>query len=686
MSAYGPDGPDASPSAAGEFQPSSRLMSRAHAPQTEPQAATECHQRLVERGEKLDLLRRLDAILQSERDESAILAKVAQELAATHGLSARTVRVEPNPDPSPGNPTPLSSDDLDSPLIIPVHCGGSVFAQLRIDGGPWDASWLGRWLHILGSCASQIGLAIQRIRVELENDRIRDELLRARDEAVAANRAKSVFLTNISHELRTPLHTIIGYSELLIEESADLPPPQIASDLRKILTAGVHLLHLINDVLDLSRIEDGKMQLTLKSFEVYPLIQDVVASVRPLAEERKNDLFVHCLPSIGSIVSDELKIRQILANLLTNAAKFTENGTIGIFVDSTVRNDVGYLVISITDTGIGIPEAKLAQLFQPFMQGDSSSTRRFGGNGVGLAISRRLCQMLGGEIQVNSTPGTGSVFSLLLPGIEAARPVTPRPETPTPSARRTEPRQPTLLALVETPKARERLASTLASEGLRIITPEEGESALSVARSTRPDLIAIEVSDPTSKGWQAVADVKSDPNLGHIPVVLTVLHSDHQPDVALGAADCFIKPVDWDRFEAAVARKTRGAARKDILIVEDDVDASEIVRRLLELDGWSVKTASNGREALEVLRKHSPALIVVDLVMPVMDGFSLVEQLQASPELRDIPTLVVSAISLEPEEHLRLNARITQAPSSQDRPADLLTTVRRLMPPSATSA
>ena len=225
-----------------------------------------------------------------------------------------------------------------------------------------------------------------------------------------------------------------------------------------------------------------------------------------------------------------------------------------------------------------------------------------------------------------------------------------------------------------------------ASEGLRIITPEEGESALSVARSTRPDLIAIEVSDPTSKGWQAVADVKSDPNLGHIPVVLTVLHSDHQPDVALGAADCFIKPVDWDRFEAAVARKTRGAARKDILIVEDDTDASEIVRRLLELDGWSVKTASNGREALEILRKDSPALIVVDLVMPVMDGFSLMEQLQASPELRDIPTLVVSAISLEPEEHLRLNARITQAPSSQDRPADLLTTIRRLMPPSATSA
>ena len=672
-------GPDAGPSTAGDFQPSSRLMTRAHTPQTTPQAATEFHQRLGEVEERLDLLRRLDAILQSERDESAILSKVAQELAATHGLSARTVRVESNPDRSPGFPTPLPSDGHDSPLVLPVHCGGSIFAELWIDGGPWNASWLECWLPILGSCASQIGLAIQRIRVELENDRIRDELRRARDEAVAANRVKSVFLTNMSHELRTPLHTIIGYSELLIEESAALPPPQIASDLRKVLTAGVHLLHLINDILDLSRIEDGKMQLTLKSFEVYPLIQDVVASVRPLAEERKNDLFVHCLPSMGSIVSDEQKLRQILANLLTNAAKFTENGTIGIFVDSTVRNDVGYLVVSITDTGVGIPEAKLTQLFQPFMQGDSSSTRRFGGNGVGLAISRRLCQMLGGEIQVNSTPGTGSVFSLLLPGIEAARPITPRPETPTPSARRTEPWQPTLLALVETPNARERLTSTLASEGFRIITPEAGENALSVARSTRPDLIAIEVSDPTSKGWQAVADVKSDPNLGHIPVILTVIHSDHQPDVALGATDCFIKPVDWERFEAAVARKTRGAARKSILVVDDDADASEIVRRLLELDGWSVQTASNGREALEVLQKDTPALIVVDLVMPVMDGFSLMEHLQASAELRDIPTLVVSAISLEPEEHLRLNARITAPPSHEDPLEDLMSTVHRVL-------
>jgi signal transduction histidine kinase/response regulator RpfG family c-di-GMP phosphodiesterase len=663
-----------------------RLSQRAADLINELQDTHESQMRLVERGEKLDLERRLDALLQSEHEESALLSQVAHALGVTHGLSARTVRIESASGLIPSHHTESPIDDPSSPLLVPVHCGGRVFAQVRIEGGPWDATWRQRWLPILESCGSRIGMAIRRMRVELENERIRAELLRARDEAVAASRAKTVFLTNISHELRTPLHTIIGYSELLIEESACLPPEQVATDLRKVLSAGVHLLHLINDVLDLSRIEDGKMQLNLKSFDVCPVIRDVVASIQPLAEDRQNEVIVHCLPSIGPIVSDEQKVRQILTNLLTNAAKFTENGTIGVFVSTTSRNNVEHLAISISDTGIGIPESMLEQLFQPFVQADTSTTRRFGGNGLGLAISRRLSQMLGGEIQVASTPGAGSVFSLLLPAIEATRPANHPSKAPTSITAPPSSGQPTILALIEPPKTRERLANTLASEGFRIVTPTEDESPLAVARTARPDLIAIDVSEPNSRSWHAVADIKADPTLSHIPVVLTVTHPDHEPDIALGATDCFIKPLEWDRFEGTIARHMRDAVRKSILVVDDDADASEIARRLLELDGWSVETASNGREALEVLQRHTPALIVVDLVMPVMDGFSLVEHLQATPELRDIPTIVVSSISLEPEEHLRLNARITSAASSPDRPSDLLTTLRRFIPQGSTAA
>ncbi len=663
-----------------------RLSERAADLINELQQSNECHRRLVERGEKLDLVRRLDALLQSEHEEPALLSKVAYELGSTHGLAARTVQIEANSDQPPNPPTTSPPEDTTSHLLVPVHCGGTVFAQIRIDGGPWDAMWHQRWLPILESCGSRIGLAVQRIRVELENERIQAELLRARDEAVAASRAKTVFLTNISHELRTPLHTIIGYSELLLEDSPNLPPDQLATDLRRILSAGVHLLHLINDVLDLSRIEDGKMQLSLKPFEACPVIRDVVAFVQPLAEERQNEIIVHCLPFIGPIVSDEQKLRQILTNLLTNAAKFTENGTIGVFVSSTVRNQVPHLVVSISDTGIGITESQLDQLFQPFVQADTSPTRRFGGNGLGLAISRRLTQMLGGEIQVASTPGAGSVFSLLLPGLEASNPASHPPEAPASDPGPSGSVQPTILALIDPPTTRERLAATLASEGFRIVTPTENESALTIARDIRPDLIAIDVTDPDSRGWLAIADIKADPTLSHIPVVLTVTHPDHEADIALGATDCFIKPLEWDRFEGAVARHMREAVRKSILVVEDDADACEIARRLLELDGWKVETASNGREAVEVLQRQRPALIVVDLVMPVMDGFSLVEHLQATRELRDIPTIVVSSIPLEPEEHLRLNARITTASSGADRPSDLLTTIRRFIPQGCTAA
>lgn len=625
----------------------------------------------------LDLQRRLDSVLQSEQLESELLSKVASELGATHGLSARTVQIEPSPLPAPGPTSP--SEGPVSSLLVPVHCGGAMLARIRVDGGPWDAAWCQEWLPVLESCGFQMGIAIQRLRLELENERIQAELVRTRDEAAASSRAKTLFLNNISHELRTPLHTIIGYSELLIEDATNLPADQRDIDLRKILSAGLHLLHLINDVLDLSRLEGGKVQLSLKPFEISPVIHDIVASIQPLVLERKNEVIVHCLPSIGPVVTDEQKLRQILTNLLANAAKFTEHGTIGVFVSTTVRNQVPHLIVSISDTGIGIAESNLAQLFQPFVQADSSSTRRFGGNGLGLAISHRLTQMLGGEIEVASTPGAGSVFSLMLPGIQPSIPSPRDPHATTPHSQPPASTQAAIL-LIAPPGAREHLASQITSEGFLVLTPDMTEDMVIIARTAKPDLIAIDVTDPDSRGWHAIANIKADQSLSHIPVVLTATRADRGSNVALGAIDCFIKPLEWDRFERATACHRRNAVRKNILVVDDDADASEIARRLFELEGWIVETATNGREALQVLQRFRPTVMMIDLIMPVMDGFTLVERLQASPELREIPVIVVSAISLEPEEHLRLNPRITSAISSPDGHSDLRTTIRRLIP------
>jgi len=513
----------------------------------------------------------------------------------------------------------------------------------------------------------------ERRAIAEEHQAMTDELVRARDAALEGSRAKTAFLNNMNHELRTPLHTIIGYADLLIEDCPNLTPDQITQDLKKVLTAGVHLLGLINDVLDLARIEDGKMQLTATRFAVSPAIDAVVAAVQPLARERNNQLSVHCSPSIGEMFNDEQRFRQVLSNLLSNASKFTENGSITVHASTLLRNEVPHLLVSIADTGIGIAAAQMNQLFQPFTQADASPTRRYGGNGLGLAISRRLCQMMGGEIHVASTPGLGSIFSVMIPGIAPAGPTTTRT---TSLPRHT---APTLLAVLDPIVSGHRVTEPLSIAGFRVVTATSSDEACALAHAETPLMVAVDLGTARPSGWEVVAAFKADPVLNHIPVVVTTLNSPHEPALALQATECFIKPVDWDRFEATLNRFMLGASERRILVVDDDIDASDIARRLLELEGWTVETAANGREALDRLSNNIPALIIVDLVMPVMDGFSFVEHLQTTPQYRDIPTIVLSALSLTPEEHCRLNRRIVEPPTHDDGEPNLVTLVRRVL-------
>lgn len=513
----------------------------------------------------------------------------------------------------------------------------------------------------------------ERRAIAEEHQAMTDELIRARDEALEGSRAKTAFLNNMNHELRTPLHTIIGYSDLLIEDCPNLTPEQITQDLKKVLAAGVHLLGLINDVLDLSRIEDGKMRLTATRFAVRPAIDAVVAAAQPLARERNNQLAVHCSQALGEMFNDEQRFRQVLSNLLSNAAKFTENGSITLHASTILRNEVPHLLVSIADTGIGIASAQMSHLFQPFAQADTSPTRRYGGNGLGLAISRRLCQMMGGEIQVASTPGSGSIFSVMIPGIAPAGP----PATRTPSL--PQHTAPTILAVLDPIASGHRVTGPLSLAGFRVITASCSDEAFALARAETPHLIAVDICTARPSGWEVVAALKADPALIHIPVVVTAFNSSFEQQLALRATDCFIKPVDWDRFEATLRGVVRDAPERRILVVDDDIDASDIARRLLEMEGWTVETAANGREALDRLSINLPALIIVDLVMPVMDGFCLVEHLQSTPQYWNIPTIVLSALSLTPEEHRRLNRRIPETQTDGVREPNLLTLVRRLL-------
>jgi signal transduction histidine kinase len=385
----------------------------------------EREQRLKERGEELELQGRLDSVLQEQRDEVLLLEQVARELRLTPALTLDAIHVEPvdlsTELPSlPHNPPPL--DGLHGTLVLAIPGGTRPTAQLRLIATGRDASWCRRWIPLLQSFASQIGVALQRLRAEHEIERMNIDLIRARDEALEANRAKSMFLANMSHELRTPMNAIIGYSEMLIEESAELTPAEFVPDLHKILASGTHLLALINDALDLSKIEAGKMNLVVAPFMIRPTVDAVITTVQPLLQKRGNQLVLHCPEAPIQIVSDEMRLRQILANLLSNAVKFTENGTITLSITSTTHNEVEHLVMAVSDTGIGMTPEQLGNLFRPFVQADNSTTRKYGGTGLGLAISRHFCQMMGGDLRVSSVPDAGSTFSVAIPRFIQSKP------------------------------------------------------------------------------------------------------------------------------------------------------------------------------------------------------------------------------------------------------------------------
>jgi PAS domain S-box-containing protein len=477
----------------------------------------------------------------------------------------------------------------------------------------------------------------------------------ARDAAEAANRAKSTFLANMSHELRTPMNAIIGYSEMLAEDAEDEGHDEMVPDLEKINAAGKHLLALINDILDLSKIEAGRMDLYLETFDLREMLDEAVATVLPLITKNDNRLETEFEDSLGNVRVDLTKLRQSLFNLLSNAAKFTEGGTITLTADKELRDGAEWLRLSVADTGIGSGEDKLEAVFEEFSQADDSTTRDYGGTGLGLPISRRFCHMMGGDITVVSEPGKGTTFTIELPArvdaLEAAK-TTAKTEHPEP--REVAPGVRPILVVDDDPNSRELLQRTLESEGFTVVTAETGEEGLELARELKPSLMTLDVLMPSMDGWSVLQEVKADPELENIPVMMISIAGDKDLGYTLGAVECLTKPVDRDRLRQLAGQYATAAGGGRALVVDDDQGIRSLFQRALSEDGWTVDEAENGAIALELAKKNRPDLVLLDLMMPVMDGFEFVMHYRKLEGCRVTPIIVVTAKDLDQSERENL--------------------------------
>jgi signal transduction histidine kinase/CheY-like chemotaxis protein len=552
-----------------------------------------------------------------------------------------------------------------------------------------DLVWYG-WLGI--ALSSSIYLArnfarssqgFENLSVHLE-DEVKQrtvELRQATLQAEAASETKSQFLANMSHELRTPLNAIIGYSEMLTEEATDAGDDGYLADLDKIRGSGKHLLGLINDILDLTKIEAGRMELYIETFDVSKMVEDVAATVQPLLDKNANSLRVQLSPDVGLVRGDQVKVRQILFNLLSNATKFTERGVITLATERERGTDGrDEVVFRVADTGIGMTAEQLSRLFQPFMQAEASTTKKYGGTGLGLAITKHFAEMMGGSVTVDSEPGKGTTFTVRVPVVlaeetagrtEEGRVITQEFPAAADAA--------SVLVIDDDPTVRDMIGRMLAKEGYHVVTAANGADGLTLAAEARPDVITLDIMMPGMDGWSVLSKLKADPALTAIPVVVMTIVDDRNLGFALGASDYLTKPIDRERL-AEVLRQVRSrGGEQSVLIVEDDPGSRALMRKLFEKEGWSVSEAENGSVGLAAVAAKTPGLVLLDLMMPEMDGFEFVEHLRKRNGGLDIPVVVLTAKDLTEDDRRRLRGTVDKVVQKGDRASEVVREVRRLL-------
>jgi signal transduction histidine kinase/CheY-like chemotaxis protein len=555
-------------------------------------------------------------------------------------------------------------------LLEDIVPKSSVFNDFQLEH---DFPAIGRRVMLLNARKLQAGhhgeLLVLAMEDVTERRRAEEEVAKAKETAETANKTKSLFLANMSHELRTPLNAILGYSEMLQEEAAERKlAGEFVTDLEKINSAGKHLLALINDILDLSKIEAGKMELFLENFDLAEMIEEVASTVRPMVEKNANTLHIQCALNLGVMHADQIKVRQGLFNLLSNAVKFTHEGNITLEAGRQSNGGGEWIVFRVTDTGIGLSPEQIAKLFKDFTQADASTTRKFGGTGLGLALTRRFCEMMGGEVAVRSMPGEGSIFTIKLPAVvREAKPETavenagaqiiiaPRHEG---GADSTEPARPTascVLVIHDDRIQRDLIRRFLIKEGFCVRAAENGEAGLRLARQLLPVAIILDVMMPGMEGWRVLSTLKADPDLRDIPVIMMTMVSELECGFTLGAADIATKPVNRARLSQILKKYACPHPPCSVLLVEDNPATREVARAMLEKEGWKVSEAENGSMALEYMERERPSLILLDLMMPEMDGFEFAIRVRRNLEWRLIPIVVLTARDLSGEERRRLN-------------------------------
>jgi PAS domain S-box-containing protein len=486
------------------------------------------------------------------------------------------------------------------------------------------------------------------------------ELEHARQQAIEANRAKSTFLANMSHELRTPLNAIIGFTRIVKRKGRDSLPGRQVENLDKVLVSAEHLLDLINTILDISKIEAGRVDVKLSTFEIEPLVDLCLTTSQPLVKEDRVKLSRDIQGPIPPLCSDQDKVKQILLNLISNAAKFTHQGE--IVVRAWAEDQL--LNLAVEDTGIGISEGALETIFEEFQQADTSTSREYGGTGLGLSISRSLAQLLGGDISVESEVGRGTTFTVSIPLIYEEIGISQEVQRAELAGMTDDaPDAPLILVIDDNPDVFYLMQENLAEAGYQVVGALSGDDGLAKARELNPFTITLDIMMPVKDGWQVLHELKADPRTRSIPVVLLTIVDKKALGYHLGAADYLVKPIEEAALLEVFNRLAEpGTIRQPerILVVDDDPHVFDMVRELLEETDYTVDCAVNGIEALEAIRQESPDAVLLDLLMPELDGFGVLEQLAQNPQYRDIPVIVLTAKTLTSAEEQELNRRVTQ--------------------------